>query len=288
MVITAGTIKFKKKQRVMKLRKALILGVKASIVGAIALFVWGLYTYILTSPYFYINKIEISGLKQLDRDSFDDFINIPPDTNIFTVSVDEIRKKAESHPWVKNAAVSRQLPDIIEIRIEEYEPVAMIEYDRGLYYVDSEGKVFKKIEGNEKIDFPLISITQKNKMDKDSFEKGVIECVKFLNRFFQLDKKLYSDISELNFDGNGLLNVFLSELKMQIVFHPDNIENELRHFVELLKWSEEKSIIPVYVYFITRDRAVTKFRKIINTTAYNFKSLKYAVEKDKKEGDTNG
>lgn len=261
MVLTAGTIKFKKKQRLMRLRKILIIGVKVSILGAIALFMWGLYTYILTSPYFYINRMEISGLQHLDRDGLDDFINIPPETNIFTVSVDEIRKKVESHPWVKNAAVSKQLPDVIEIRIEEYDPVAMVEYDSGLYYVDREGKVFKKIDSSEKIDFPLISVSQKEKMSKKEFENNIIETVKFLNRFSKLDKKLYADISEINFDRNGLLNVFLSELKMQIVFHPGNIEKEIQNFVGLLKWSGEKSVVPVYVYFTVRDRAVAKFRK---------------------------
>lgn len=286
MLLTAGTIKFKKKQRLMRLRKILILGVKVSILGAIALFLWGIYTYILTSPYFYINRIEISGLKHLDRDSFEDFINIPPETNIFIVSVDEIRKKAESYPWVKNAAVSKQIPDVIEIMIEEYEPVAMIEYDGELYYIDREGKVFKRIEVNEKMDYPLISITPRKEMNKEELENNIIAGVKFLNRFSKLDKKIYTDISEINLDRNGLLNVFLSELKMQIVFHPDNIERELQNFVGLLKWSGEKSVLPVYIYFISRDRAVTKFRKIINTTAYNFESLKYAV--DKKEGDTNG
>jgi len=247
---------------------------------------WGVYTYILTSPYFYINKIEISGLQHLDRDILDDFINIPPGTNIFTVSVDKIRKKVENHPWVKNAAVSRQIPDVIEIKVEEYEPVAMVDYDGVLYYVDIEGKVFKKIESSEKIDFPLISISQKNKMTNQEFENNIIETVKFLNRFSQLDKKLYGDISEINLDTNGLFNVFFSELKMQVVFHPGNIEKELQNFVGILRWSGEKSVAPVYIYFISQDRAVAKFRKIINTTAYNFKSLKYAV--DKKEGDTNG
>lgn len=286
MVLTTGSVKFKKKQRLMRFKKILITGVKVSTLGAIALFVWGLYTYILTSPYFYINRMEISGLKHLERETIDDFINIPPNTNIFTVSVDEIRRKVESHPWVKNASVSRQLPDVIEIRIEEYEPVALVEYDSGLYYVDREGTVFKRVDSMERIDFPIISISQKEKMSKKEFENNIIEIVKFLERFSKLDKKLYEDISEINLDRNKLLNVFLSELKMQIVFHPDRIERELQNLVELLKWSGEKSVAPVYVYFTAKDRAVAKFRKNINTTAYNFKSLKYAV--DKKEGDTNG
>ncbi len=285
MVLT-GTVRFKKKQRLMRFKNIVIICLRASVICATAMLVWGLYTYILTSSYFYINRIEISGLKHLDRDAFEDFINIPPNTNIFTISMDRIREKAESHPWVKNAQVSRQLPDVIQIRIEEYEPVAMMEYDGSLYYVDREGTVFKKIEGGEKMDFPILSIIQKRVMSKQEIEESIVESVKFLNRFSQLDRTLYADISEITLDSNGFLNVFFSKLKMQIVFHPHNIENELQNFVSLLKWAEERSVMPVYVYFISNDRAVTKFRKIINSTAFNFKSLKYAVEK--KEGDTNG
>ncbi len=285
MVLT-GTVRFKKKQRLMRFKNIVIICLRASVICATAMLVWGLYTYILTSSYFYINRIEISGLKHLDRDAFEDFINIPPNTNIFTISMDRIREKAESHPWVKNAQVSRQLPDVIQIRIEEYEPVAMMEYDGSLYYVDREGTVFKKIEGGEKMDFPILSIIQKRVMSKQEIEESIVESVKFLNRFSQLDRTLYADISEITLDSNGFLNVFFSKLKMQIVFHPHNIENELQNFVSLLKWAEERSVMPVYVYFISNDRAVTKFRKIINSTAFNFKSLKYAV--DKKEGDTNG
>lgn len=286
MVLRAGSSKFSKKQQMQKVKRLLILFVKGSMLLTFCLFTYGLYAFILTSPYFYINKIEIAGLSRLEKEGVEDFLNIPPKTNIFALKLDEVRKKVESHPWVKSAKVARRLPDTLKIVIEEYKPVAIIEYDGLLYYVDEGGMIFKKISSGEPFDYPLISITGRNTMDKERFEEGVKKAIMFLKRFSELDKNIYRTISEINFNNIGLINVFLFQPRMQIIFHPENMEEELKNFVELLKWTQEKSVIPIYIYFTSQNRAIVKLMKITNTTAYSFKDIKYVV--DKKEGETNG
>jgi len=118
MVLTSSSRKFKRKQRYLWWRRIFFLGLKGIFIASVVLLVWSLYKFILTSPNFYINRVVVSGLQHVDRDDFEEFINIPPNTNIFTISIEALRKKAESHPWIKRASVSRKLPDTIEMRVQ--------------------------------------------------------------------------------------------------------------------------------------------------------------------------
>lgn len=285
MVIATRRVKFKRGQSQLLLRRLLIFFVKLTGLSAVLAFAWGLYSYILTSPYFFVMRIDYAGLERLDRDEFDEFLNIPPKTNIFTIDLDSIRKKAESHPWVRSAEVTRQLPDVLEIRVEEHDPVAIVEYEGELFYVNNYGEVFKKVRPGENMDLPVLTISFKGKSSREEYEKNIKGAVEFLKKFSGINPSLYSHISEINFDSNGLYNIFFSGVRMQVVFHSENIEKELAQFNELLSWSDAKSVIPVYVYFAKKSRAIVKFRKNPNITAYNLKSIMYA---DKKAGDKNG
>ena len=48
-------------------------------------------------------------------------------------------------PWIKNASISRKLPNQIHIKIEEYQPSAIWEYKNEIYVLDKEGYHIEKV-----------------------------------------------------------------------------------------------------------------------------------------------
>jgi len=62
---------------------------------------------------------------------------------------------AQEHPWVKSAKAWRQLPDTVVVKVEEYQPVALLQRD-GLYYVDRSGAVFLEARTDD-LDYPVIT-----------------------------------------------------------------------------------------------------------------------------------
>ncbi len=90
----------------------------------------------------------------LDQLGFDDLAAWSP-SSIFDVNLAEARKRAESLPWVRSAAVSRVFPHGLALRIEEQNPVAFANADGRIELVDSQG-TFLPAPPKATFDFPVI------------------------------------------------------------------------------------------------------------------------------------
>jgi cell division protein FtsQ len=76
--------------------------------------------------------------------------------NIFASSAEEIGRRLRTHPWIRRVSVRKSFPDRLVVRIEENRPAAMMNLD-GLYYVDDQGRIFKRITAYDSKDFPVIT-----------------------------------------------------------------------------------------------------------------------------------
>jgi cell division protein FtsQ len=65
------------------------------------------------------------------------------------VRLGSCRTRLLAHPWIEQAAVRRQLPDRIEIRVTERLPLALVEMADGRLLIDAAGRPFKRwIDGD--------------------------------------------------------------------------------------------------------------------------------------------
>ncbi|MDP2798941.1 MAG: cell division protein FtsQ/DivIB, partial [Deltaproteobacteria bacterium] len=87
--------------------------------------------------------------------------------NILAIDADKIGRTLETHPWVKQAIVRKELPDRLYIRIVEKQPVAILQ-DNGLYYVDKEGVIIARTNLAENMDYPIITGLKKGELLSDS------------------------------------------------------------------------------------------------------------------------
>ncbi len=72
------------------------------------------------------------------------------------VSVSEIRRRLLDYGWVKDARVSRRLPDTLVIDIVERTPAALWQNGGGLALIDSEGVVLDRVPVDKMPDLPLL------------------------------------------------------------------------------------------------------------------------------------
>lgn len=79
------------------------------------------------------------------------------ETNLFSVDIRKLREKIISLPSVENASVSRKLPDILIINIEERIPRVAFNFHGRRWYADEKGVVFSAASyGKIKRDLPLL------------------------------------------------------------------------------------------------------------------------------------
>lgn len=147
----------KKKRWLVRLRQAeRVLLSLAIVLGGLA-GVYGLYRVTVLGPTFGVDKIVVGGdLRYLDADELANLSGVARGDNLFWTSVSEVHRRIESNPWVKATAVRRHLPDTLWIYVEEHVPLAMTAGE-GLFYVDADGNVFKRVAEGDSKDFPVLS-----------------------------------------------------------------------------------------------------------------------------------
>lgn len=116
-----------------------------------------LRSFLLSSPRFAVKEVSVSTKGRAERSSILKLANIPPNTNIFALDLDRVRRSVEKEPWVHSATIVRELPSRIEIQYEPQTPVAILGAG-SMYYLNGEGKPFYKIQKGDSLAYPLVQV----------------------------------------------------------------------------------------------------------------------------------
>lgn len=128
----------------------LLLTLFLAVVVGISLFAG--YRAATASEFFKTNKVDIEGAKRASNTAIETIaVRLTQKTGVWNADLDLIRREIERLAWVKTAAVSRVLPDILRVRVTERNPVAVIRAENGkLIWVDEEGKMLGVVLQSEK------------------------------------------------------------------------------------------------------------------------------------------
>lgn len=89
----------------------------------------------------FIGTVQVEGqLEYLTKDQVKRVLHPHLQVSFFDLDLETIQQALIDQPWVKNATVRRQWPDMLQVRLEEHRPVARWQQD-GL--ISEEGDVFK-------------------------------------------------------------------------------------------------------------------------------------------------
>lgn len=126
---------------------------------------------------FTVNGYQIAGLKNMDRSQVDAVVvdelrraaapsgSARPAQPL--VDVARIRERLLRFGWVKDARVSRRLPDTLVIDIVERTPAAMWQDRQRLALIDSEGVVLEAVRIDQMPDLPLLIGPEANRKARD-------------------------------------------------------------------------------------------------------------------------
>jgi len=114
------------------------------------------YSWLGHSRLFTVRDIDLNRCAYVTREEVSGMLSGVPQGNIWALSSQDIGRRLQSHPWVRSVAVRKAFPDRLVVRIEERKPVAMINLDT-LYYVDDQGKIFKRLTSYDPKGFPILT-----------------------------------------------------------------------------------------------------------------------------------
>jgi len=259
------------------------LGVILALGGAIAV---GrlLQHHLTTSKAFAIDRIDVQGLTRIEREELLDAAGIDIGTNVFARSPEDVQAQLLRHPWIASASVTRRLPGRFAISVREREPLALLvlepcqsdlvnappaspaatsasdagcgEESSSLYLVSDEGTLFKRLEGEDPIDLPVVTGIERQRFGTDAeFRRTILaRAVALLQQLRDsgLDKRLSP--SEIHLEAGEGFSLYVGEELTHVRLGLPPFEQKLRRMKKVFDRLEREHARAQYVYLDNEKR----------------------------------
>lgn len=199
------------KRRIFRVLRLTLLSVTLLFSG------YGIYKFLICSPYFKIEKIKIEGNQDISRKEIESLLGIKKGDNIFKVRLGQAKRRLENLKQIKEINIYRNFPDKIVLKITERVPIAEIHKEDSVHsnkveLIDKEGITFL----GKARDLPIILGA------KDSVKSK--EVVSFLAKLMEVDFQFYKKISYI--DGNNPRKIKLKMDRAILIWGPVGKETE--------------------------------------------------------------
>jgi len=166
-----------------------------------------LYHQLLTSPMFCIkdiNNIEIEGAKRLSRSLVLEQSKVGPGASLLAIRPGQVERALMAHPWIAKAEVSRKWPHSLYLKIQERDPVALVQFGEDLLYADRQGMIFKPLSPGDPHNFPVIT-----GLTPEQFRHPAGDLPQVVTQAFQLMDVLKKTPPPLNLENISEIHVDL-------------------------------------------------------------------------------
>ena len=241
----------KEQKQPLKLRKllhrALRVGV-ASFSGALIV-AGGFFVVqlLMASDVFRIDQIAVNGGRHLSQEQLIALSDIQPGQNTFELDLSLIGRKIEENSWIGEARVERIFPREVVISVVERQPMAIINLGF-LYYLGSNGEVFKVLDAADKLDFPMITGFDYQKVEQRDPQvatdlKKIVALISDLEgrELVSLDQ-----ISEIHRNPSGSLCLFTLDAGVKIRLGREAFSKKLDRLERI--YSQLKPRLPILDY----------------------------------------
>ncbi|MGE4322490.1 MAG: cell division protein FtsQ/DivIB [Sphingobium sp.] len=105
---------------------------------------------------FEVGKVEVRGVERMDELSVYTIALGQVDRSMLSLDLAKVRDDMLKLGWVRDARISRRLPDTLVVDIVEREPVAIWQHNGRLHLIDVGGAVLQPVSAGAMPDLPLV------------------------------------------------------------------------------------------------------------------------------------
>ena len=183
------------------------VGLGLALVTAGVAIAFSVKAYLREAPVFRISgngPTRVSGLRYTSRSEVDAILYRDEEMSVYDFPLEERRRQIEALPWVKHAALRRNWPGRLWVRVEERSPVAFVRLpyspvenrSSAPQLIDGEGVFLGSSEGNRFV-FPVLTGINQN-MPKDDRAKRLRVYQKLVSALDAAEPLYSSRISEVD------------------------------------------------------------------------------------------
>lgn len=112
---------------------------------------------------FEVKRVEVTGINRIDELKVYEITLAQKDRSMMLVDIDQVRDDLLGNGWIKEARISRRLPDTLVVEITEREPAAVWQRDGKLSLIDQTGFPLEDISKDQLPDLPVVVGRKANK-----------------------------------------------------------------------------------------------------------------------------
>jgi cell division protein FtsQ len=204
------------------------------------------YSWLGRSAIFSVRVVDMNPCEHVSGDEISGILKGVAGGNIWSLSKEEIGRRLQSHPFVREVVVRKSFPDKLVVNIEEREPFAMINLD-ALYYVDDQGTIFKRLTAYDAKDKPILT-----GFSRDDLAAKDTVTIRNLKKTIDLLRhaesgSLSRNISEVHFDAQDGYTLVTRDFGLQLKIGLMDFDEAMRRVEEampkLASLGKEKGVV---------------------------------------------
>jgi cell division septal protein FtsQ len=213
------------------------------------------YRAAASASFFQARNVDVSGAARASKDEIKTIVLGAAKSGVWNADLNAISREVKKIGWVKEAVVSRVLPDGLRVRVIEREPRAVVRMNAGNFvWVDEEAVTLGAASPADRI-----FMRGWDEKDSDSAREQNRERVqKFLEIVRELDaQNLSQRISEINFEKLFDVRAQLTgnDSQVELKLGRDDLANRLKRGLNLLDKNRDTPVGPFIIYINTGQGA---------------------------------
>ena len=179
-----------------------------------------------------LDSMNVRGTRSLAIGAVTALANVQSKSLLYKLDLMTIRQKIMTEPLLKDVRMNREFPGILEIEVVEREPIAALNCGQ-MRFVDAEGVVLPYLDGERKLDLPLIigiDGIQAERIGKPILNKELFLALEIIQQAQKLDSSIYHMISELDMNRGGDIKINSLDAGIPVILGRQDIPRKLLMF----------------------------------------------------------
>ncbi len=222
--------------------------------------------FMMASDLFRIDQVEVVGNTRLTTVQTIALSDIEYGVNTFHLDLNMIGHKIEENPWVEVASVQRIFPRKVLITVVEREPVAIINLGY-LYYIDQQGEIFKVLDANDSLDYPVITgfDYEKAQAHDPKYVKKLKTIVSLIDELKGHQILNLNQVSEIHQNNEGGLTLFTLSGGVEIRLGWDGFANKISRLEKIYSKLQPKFNMLDYIDLNVDEKVIVRIERSLKT-----------------------
>ncbi|MDO8644018.1 MAG: FtsQ-type POTRA domain-containing protein [bacterium] len=181
------------------------------------------------------------GTKHLSEEAIIKLSGVRLGQSLIRLRLSRLEENLHRFGWVKEVSLIKRYPNRLYIKVTEHKPIAMI-YMEDWFYVNRDGKIFKKIAPTDSRDYPIITGLTREQIETKW--EMLESLVGFLKSYKKNPVSAHHSLSEINWDPVQGLVVYTYQPTFSVIFGHESYREKLVQWEKIAGALKKRGIQP--------------------------------------------